>query len=264
MTIKDRINVLDHGYVKLISCSGNDIDIAKSARVSYNRLDIYDKIIKEQPENTSLLPQKWPKDKIFSDKEQIEKDTKLIYALMKRKHTSPFEQIQLRFEVKAPIVVFRQWHRHRTQAYNEVSARYTELSKEFYIPDINLIGHQMKKEKQKRSTEEININANKIRDNFIEADEFAYTMYQKQLHLGCPRELARLTLNFAIYSSMVMSVSLHNWFGFIKQRMDNHAQWEIQEYARAMWQLVEKEMPISCGAFRETHKELFIDEKESK
>lgn len=125
----NEIKVLDHGYVRLVDHMGNDLSIVRSARVSYNA--------------------------DWRTGEDEGKDEKLIHYLVKNHHTSPLESVQFTFQVKAPIFVFRQWHRHRTQSYNEVSARYTELPEEFYIPAVEHIGEQSSSNKQMRNIVEL-------------------------------------------------------------------------------------------------------------
>jgi thymidylate synthase (FAD) len=118
------VNVLDHGFVRLVDSMGDDVSIVRAARVSY--------------------------DAAWRAGEDQGSDTRLINYLWKNHHTSPFEAVTFTFEVKAPIFVFRQWHRHRTWSFNELSARYRELPEEFYVPDPALIGEQAKDNKQAR------------------------------------------------------------------------------------------------------------------
>src|SRR6478736_155840 len=127
--ITDTINVLDHGFVRMIDHMGGDLSVVRAARVSY--------------------------DAAWRAGEDDGSDAKLIRYLWKNKHTSPFEAVTFTFEVKAPIFVFRQWHRHRTWSFNELSARYRELPEEFYVPDPSQIGVQATSNKQMRVVGEL-------------------------------------------------------------------------------------------------------------
>jgi thymidylate synthase (FAD) len=222
--MSEAIKVLDHGYVRLVDHMGSDLSIVRSARVSYNA--------------------QWRTG------EDEGKDAKLINYLVKNRHTTPFESVTFTFEVKAPIFVFRQWHRHRTWAYNEVSARYTELPEEYYIPAENLITMQSTSNKQMR-TDEVNPNATQIR-SIMEGQCFgAFRAYKRMLELGCPRELARSVLPVATYSQMFGTVSLLNLFRFLTLRTHTHAQFEIRVYAVAMLELIEPVVPHAVAAFKE-------------
>ena len=220
--------VLDHGYVRLVDHMGNDLSIVRSARVSYNA--------------------EWRTG------DDVDKDEKLIRYMMRNKHTSPFEAVQFTFEVKAPIFVFRQWHRHRTWAYNEISARYSQLSEEFYVPKPEHIGKQSKHNKQMRDIDEEAegnngvVSAAQIRV----ACENAFKQYHSLLKAGVPRELARSVLPVATYSHMFATVDLHNLFHFLRLRLHEHAQYEIRVYAEAILMLIEPIVPVSVAAFKES------------
>lgn len=221
---EDGVKVLDHGHVRLVDHMGSDLSIVRSARVSYNA--------------------EWRTG------EDEGKDAKLINYLVKNRHTTPFESVSFTFEVKAPIFVFRQWHRHRTWAYNEVSARYTELPEEYYIPALDIITEQSTSNKQMR-TDVQNPNAQQIQDIMIEQNASSFRAYVKLLELGCPRELARTVLPLATYSKMFGTVSLLNLFRFLTLRTHSHAQFEIRVYAIAMLELIETIVPHAVAAFKE-------------
>lgn len=225
MTTDNVIRVLDKGLVRLVDHMGDDLSIVRSARVSYNA--------------------EW---RTGGDEG---KDEKLIHYLMRNRHTSPFECVQFTFEVKAPIFVFRQWHRHRTWSFNEVSARYSELPSEFYIPDIEQITTQHESNKQMR-TDDINPKAEAIQRIIITQNASAFLAYRKMLNNGCPRELARSVLPVGTYSHMFATVDLHNLFHFLRLRLHPHAQYEIRVYAEAMLSLIEPIVPVAVSAFRET------------
>ena len=221
-------NILDHGYIRLVDSMGSDLSIVRSARVSYNA--------------------DWRAGKDTGS------DEKLIRYLMENGHNTPFESVVATFEVKAPIFVVRQWHRHRTQSYNEVSARYTELPEEFYIPKDKVVGLQSKHNKQCRDLEE-NQNASEIIQMITEQNKLAFEKYHKLLELGCPREIARTILPLGTYTKMFATANLHNWFNFLRERLHPHAQYEIREYAKIILQELETIAPVACGAFKAIFKQ---------
>jgi thymidylate synthase (FAD) len=178
-------------------------------------------------------------------------DAKLISYLLRNKHTSPFESVTFTFEVKAPIFVLRQWHRHRTWSYNEVSARYAELSEEFYIPEVEHIGMQASGNKQMRTVKQ-HQDALLFKDVMYKTNLAAFKAYKNMLTLGCPRELARTVLPVATYSHMFATVNLHNLFHFLRLRIHEHAQYEIRVYAVAILELIEQIVPVSVKAWKES------------
>lgn len=218
-----KINVLDHGLVRLVEHMGSDLSIVRNARVSY--------------------------DAEWRTGEDEGKDAKLIDYLIKNRHTSPFESVTFTFEVKAPIFVFRQWHRHRTWAFNEISARYAELPEEFYVPTLAQITTQSSSNKQMRTTEQ-HPNADVFAQLMRRQNETAFNAYQQMLSNGIPRELARSVLPVGTYSHMFATVNLHNLMGFLKLRLHEHSQYEIRVYAQAMLGLIEPIAPVSVAAFK--------------
>lgn len=220
----EAIKILDHGLVRLVEYMGSDLSIVRNARVSY--------------------------DAAWRAGEDEGKDEKLLNYLIKNKHTSPFESCVFTFEVKAPIFVFRQWHRHRTWSFNEISARYAELPEEFYVPDLSQITTQSSDNKQMRTGEQ-NSRAEVIANNIRLTGEEAFRAYQRMLSMGCPRELARSVLPVGTYSHMFATVDLHNLMHFLKLRLHAHSQYEIRVYAEAMLKLIEPIVPYSVKAFRE-------------
>ncbi len=224
MEHNDTIKVLDHGHVRLVESMGSDLTIVRNARVSY--------------------------DAEWRAGDDEGKDTKLINYLVKNRHTSPFEAVTFTFDVKAPIFVFRQWHRHRTWSFNEVSARYTELPEEYYVPDQAQVTTQSASNKQMR-TDDTNLHAAEIVEALDEANASSFFTYRQLLDLGCPRELARTVLPVGTYSHMFATVDLHNLVGFLKLRLHSHAQYEIRVYAEAMLQLIEPVAPVAVAALKE-------------
>lgn len=217
--------VLDHGFVRLVGSMGDDLSIVRAARVSYAA--------------------EWRTG------EDDGADTKLIRYLMKNKHTSPFEAVVFTFEVCAPIFVFRQWHRHRTWSYNEVSARYTELPEVYYVPDLEQITTQSTSNKQMR-TDATNPSAPEAQLLIDGLCAEAFRVYRYMLTLGVPRELARSVLPVATYSKMFATVDLHNLLHFLRLRLSPHAQYEIRVYAEAILEMVTTVCPVAAAAFKET------------
>lgn len=222
MTQNNKISVLNHGYVRLIDYMGDDLSIIRAARNSY--------------------------DAAWRTGENEKNDEKLINYLWKNKHSTPFESVTFTFEIKAPIFVFRQWHRHRTWSYNEVSARYTELPDEFYIPEAKHIGVQSKNNKQIRefNPEEIQEWAPEFIKQFCIK---AFESYKILLENKVPRELARCILPVGTYSKMFATVNLLNLLKFVDLRDHEHAQYEIQVYAKALKELIEPIVPVTIKAF---------------
>ena len=223
------IKVLDHGECRLVDHMGTDLSVVRSARVSYDA--------------------EW--------RTGIEglKDNKLIHYLMRNRHTSPFEVVTFTFQVKAPIFVFRQWHRHRTWSYNEVSARYAELREEYYIPKWEQVGVQSKGNKQMRVMEDeagLTEKDSLFLFDLQSHSEQGFAYYKEHIKTGVPRELARLFLGLNTYSKMFATVNLHNLFHFLRLRLHEHAQYEIRVYAEAMLSLIEPLVPVSVAAFKET------------
>jgi thymidylate synthase (FAD) len=221
--------VLDHGVCRLVNHMGSDLDIVRSARVSYNG--------------------------VWRTGDDEGKDAKLIHYLMKNRHTTPFECVNFTFEIEAPIFVFRQWHRHRTWSYNEVSARYAELPELYYIPLGEQVGLQSKSNKQMRELEEaagVTPEAVGFINDLQAHSGRGFELYQYHLSKGVPRELARLFLGLNTYSKMFATVDLHNLFHFLRLRMHSHAQHEIRVYALAMLELITPIVPVAVAAFKET------------
>ncbi|MBD3293813.1 MAG: FAD-dependent thymidylate synthase [Armatimonadia bacterium] len=219
----NKIDVLDHGYVRLVDHMGDDLSVVRAARVSH--------------------------DAAWRTGEDAGKDEKLINFLLKNKHTSPFEHVIFTFEVKAPIFVFRQWHRHRTWSFNEVSARYSELPEEFYLPKAEHIGTQSIDNHQSRDLDQFNDPATDTIPLMKSTMLYAFSAYRELLKQGVPRELARTVLPVATYSKMFATVDLHNLFHFLTLRLHEHAQYEIRVYAEAMYQLIKPIVPVCAKAW---------------
>lgn len=223
----EKIDVLDHGFVRLVDHMGGDLSIVRAARVSHNAA--------------------------WRAGENEGSDAKLINYLWRNKHTTPFEAVTFTFEIKAPIFVFRQWHRHRTWSFNELSARYQELPNEFYTPQAAAIGTQSKSSKQARDIGNIVTEDREPQREMYHATALkSFETYQKLLIDGWPRELARGVLPVATYSHMLATVDLLNLLKFLTLRCDAHAQYEIRVYADAMRELIRPIAPVAVTAWEVT------------
>jgi thymidylate synthase (FAD) len=224
------IKVLDHGHVRLVEHVGDDLSIVRAARVSY--------------------------DAEWRSGEDEGKDAKLIHYLYRNKHTSPFEMVDFTFDCKMPIFVARQWVRHRTASINEVSARYTELPEEFYLPRPGAIGVQSKGSKQARDLGfEAKTEERKSQIELVDAlCKTAFELYRMLLEKGWPRELARIVLPVNVYTHWFWKIDLHNLFRFLELRLHEHAQYEIQVYAEAILRLITPVVPVAVEAFRSSIK----------
>jgi len=217
------IKVLNHGLIRLVDHMGSDLSVVRSARVSY--------------------------DAEWRAGDDEGKDAKLIDYLVRNHHTSPLECVQFTFEVKAPIFVFRQWHRHRTWSFNEVSARYSVLPEEFYIPDVSQITTQSASNKQMRTDQE-HKQSGDIQDIISRTCALAFQSYHQMIQMGCPRELARGVLPVNTYSHMFATVDLHNLAKFLQLRLHEHSQYEIRVYAQVMLELIEPIVPVTVAALK--------------
>lgn len=236
MPKENLIKCLDHGFIRLVDRMGSDLSVVRAARVSYNAA--------------------------WRAGENEKGDAKLLNYLWKNGHSTPFESVTFTFEVKAPIFVFRQWHRHRTQSYNELSARYKELPEEFYIPEPELMGTQSKDNKQMRNIEEVTPEIMEVREylamDMRRPNVAAFKAYKHLLNQGVPRELARSVLPVATYSHMFCTMNLLNLLKFLSERTHEHAQYEIRVYADAIVELIRPIVPV-CVEVWEAHA-LFIAE----
>jgi thymidylate synthase (FAD) len=211
------VPVLDQGFVRLVDVMGDDAAIVQAARVSYG-------------EGTKT----------------VREDAALIDYLMRHRHTSPFEMVEFKFHVRAPIFVVRQWFRHRTASVNEVSARYSVLEERFFHPT-----HWRFQARDKKQGSEGRFQ-NPEADAALEAAyRAAYSAYEKLLALGVAREEARVVLPVGIYTEFYWKQDLHNLFHFLKLRLDAHAQEEIRAYARAIAEIVKAHVPLAWSAFEE-------------
>ena len=227
-------DVLDHGFVRVIDYMGDDSAIVQSARVSYGK-----------------------------GTKKISNDKGLIKYLMRHRHSTPFEMCEIKFHIKLPIFIARQWIRHRTANVNEYSARYSILDKEFYIPSIENVAAQSVVNNQGRgevlSTEE----ASEVISILKKDAEQTYANYESLLNEnsegealdsskpGVARELARMNLTLNTYTQWYWKIDLNNLLHFLALRADAHAQYEIRVYADIMLDIVKKWVPITYEAFED-------------
>lgn len=225
-----KINVLDSGYVSLVEAWGNDASIIEAARMS-----------------TGKGFHGWGSTDTPGDE-------KLLKFLYENKHHSPFEMCGLIVEVKAPIFVFREWHRHRTQSYNEASARYIPLPDENYMPSLERVleGSNTSTTNKQAQGLQKGMTENQA-SAWLAALEASYqqtqALYDQALAAGVPKELARIILPVGRYSRMRASANLRNWLAFLTLRQAPDAQWEIREYANAVGTLIADRFPRTWEIF---------------
>ncbi|MGC1429779.1 MAG: FAD-dependent thymidylate synthase [Albidovulum sp.] len=218
--------VLDHGLVRVIDYMGDDAAITQAARVSYGR-----------------------------GTKAVQNDEGLIRYLMRHWHSTPFEMCEVKFHIKLPVFVARQWIRHRTANVNEYSARYSILDREFYIPAPEHLAAQSTVNNQGRGAMLQGEEAARVLDILREDAMRSYDHYEDMLsqdgQQGLARELARMNLPANVYTQWYWKVDLHNLFHFLRLRADAHAQYEIRVYAELMCQIVRDWVPLSYGAFED-------------
>ena len=221
---------LDHGFVRVIDYMGNDSSIVQAARVSYGK-----------------------------GTKQLNQDKNLINYLLSHRHSTPFEMNEIKFHVKLPIFVARQWIRHRTANVNEYSARYSILDNEFYIPNPKELKPQSKTNNQGRSGD-LDENEKKmymkvLRENSKDSfEKYNFLLNQdddevNQKRQGLTRELSRIVLPLNSYTQWYWKIDLHNFMHFLALRFDEHAQYEIRVYAEIMMNIMKKWVPLTYEAF---------------
>ncbi len=216
-----KIPVLDKGFIRLIDYMGSDDAIVQAARVSYGK-----------------------------GTKKSNEDKGLIRYLMRHRHTTPFEMCEMKFHVKMPIFVARQWVRHRTANINEYSARYSVLEKEFYIPAPEQLASQHQHKKQARGEQLDDDMHQKIIEVITKNSNDSYHDYEWMINeAGLARELARASLPVNIYTQWYWKIDLHNLLHFIALRKDEHAQYEIRVYADALADIVAQWVPFAYEAF---------------
>lgn len=228
------INVLDHGFVRVIDYMGDDSAVVQAARVSYGK-----------------------------GTKKVNQDQGLINYLMRHRHTTPFEMCDIKLHIKLPIFVARQWIRHRTASINEYSARYSILDKEFYIPEPQHLAAQSEVNNQGRGAVLTGEEAEHVLSILKQDALQSYSHYQEMLNLdengqtldenrsGLARELARMDLPVNYYTQWYWKINLHNLMHFLALRADSHAQYEIRVYAEAILDIMRKWVPLTYQAFVE-------------
>ena len=228
------IEVLDHGFIRVIDYMGDDSSIVQSARVSYGK-----------------------------GTKKISNDKGLIKYLMRHRHSTPFEMCEIKFHIKLPIFIARQWIRHRTANVNEYSARYSILDKEFYIPSAENLAARSAINNQGRGDALTDDEASNVIQILKKDAEQTYSNYETLLNessegniideskSGIARELARMNLTLNTYTQWYWKIDLNNLLHFLALRADDHAQYEIRVYADAMLDIVKKWVPLTYEAFED-------------
>jgi thymidylate synthase (FAD) len=228
----EAIPVLDHGFIRVIDYMGDDSSIVQSARVSYGK-----------------------------GTKKVSTDEGLIRYLMRHWHSTPFEMCEIKYHVKLPIFIARQWIRHRTANVNEYSARYSILDKEFYIPAKEQLSAQATNNRQGRGDLITGEQADEVLKILKDDAVRTYDNYEKMLNerfdgtiidekkSGLARELARMNLTLNSYTQWYWKTDLLNLMNFLFLRGDSHAQYEIRVYAETMLDTVKKWVPITHAAF---------------
>lgn len=233
-----KIDLLDHGYIEFIEAWGAGKDGKE-----WDHPDYEVGIIEAARQSTQGMFRGW------------ERDERLLAFLSQHEHNTPFEFAGAVIEVQAPIFVFREWHRHRTQSYNEMSARYGELPAIDYTPTIERLltptDGPNKQASRKDGTPPLDkIGAKLTHIQMRVASEHLEELYQRWLNYGVPKELARTRLPVGRYSRQRASANLRNWLGFLTLRMHPDAQWEIRQYANALGnEIIAKVFPHTWALF---------------
>lgn len=248
--------ILDHGYVKLIETWGSDERIVEAARMSTGKgfegwggpcnnclgtgtaLNNIGVVTCPICKGEKMLPPG---------------DEKLLAYLYNNKHSTPFEMAGMIIEVKAPVFVFREWHRHRTQSYNEMSARYIPLPDENYMPSVERLmtgANTATTNKQAQGTGYLSsVEAVAWLASLSALYNHAQCIYERGIDIGVPKELARLSVPVARYSRMRASANLRNWLAFLTLRDHPAAQWEIRQYAQTVTKLIAERFPRTYNLY---------------
>jgi thymidylate synthase (FAD) len=235
------IPVLDHGYVRLVEAWGMG-DAGAQVLATGDGDDNECGIIEAARQSTQASFRGW------------ETDAKLLSFLYRNAHSTPFEFAGLVLEVQAPIFVFREWHRHRTQSYSEMSARYAPLPELHYLPTVERLMLPASGNKQAGAVKGSDLMSTEAAEAFrsVLVEQYAtfQASYEVALSHGVPKELARLGMPVARYSRMRASANLRNWLAFLTLRMDAAAQWEIRQFAEAVGSIVAEQFPRTWALFR--------------
>ncbi len=214
--------VLSHGFVALVDYMGDDAAIVQAARVSYGR-----------------------------GTKSTRDDRGLIRYLLRHRHTTPFEMVEMKFLVRLPIFVARQWIRHRSVSVNEYSARYSVVPDEYEVPPPEEVRHQSGRNRQGRGEPLAAEVVESFRGDLDRIARESYVAYQRALDAGVARETARLVLPVAYYTQWYWKINLHNLFHFLALRLDAHAQEEIRLYAAELARIARVVCPVAFEAFED-------------
>ncbi|OGH59998.1 MAG: hypothetical protein A3G34_05960, partial [Candidatus Lindowbacteria bacterium RIFCSPLOWO2_12_FULL_62_27] len=212
--------VLDGGFVRLLEVMGDDLSVVQGARVSYGQGSKGD-----------------------------EKDRKLLRYLYTHRHTSPFEMVEFKFHIRCPIFVARQWMRHRTWNYNEYSMRYSPAITDCYVP--TAWRAQDEKNKQGSAVPLADLDNRALLEKYRNHCAAAFALYEELMSHEVAREMARMVIPVSTYTEFYAKVDLNNLLKFLLLRDDPHAQWEIQEYARAIKTMIQSHVPWTIEIYEE-------------
>lgn len=252
--MNDKIPILDHGYIQLVESWGSDERIIQAARMSTGKGFLgWDRPCPDCDDGYQSRTKGPTLDLCLTchGETRLIGDEKLLRFLWTNKHTSPFEQCGLSVEVSAPIMVFREWHRHRTQSYNEMSGRYTQIPDVHYMPERTRIQFQSDKNKQGSGEPVPDSIAQEFQARIVMGQTVIEENYKWALEQGIAKEIARINTPISRYSRMVASANLLNWLKFLKLRMAENAQWEIRQYANALAGIVGELFPRTYALFKE-------------
>lgn len=221
MKNEDIIYLFNGGFVRLVEYMGDDEKICNSQRVSFGN-----------------------NEKEYS----VERNEKLIKFLLENGHESPFEHVVFTFHIKCPLFVSRQWFRHRIGSFNEISQRYTEIKDEFFLPENVRANNVEDKQMQNIVDNELLFEMLVKKVDYI--NSLQYKIYQDLIELGIQREQQRMVLPLTTYTEFYWTVNLRQLMNFLKLRMDEHAQYEIREYQRQIYEIVKGIVPITMKYFK--------------
>lgn len=219
------VNVLDHGYVELLEVMPEHRNITEAitsaARVSYG-----------------------------SGTKSVSDNVTLMRYLLRNHHTSPFEMVELKWRVKLPLFVARQWIRHRTASVNEISARYSDVTDvDYYVPNFRVQSISNKQCSEDSTVDETT--CARLKEQYLEAANKCRQVYEQAVQSGVAREVARTILPVSMYTEWIWKCDLHNTLKFLGQRLHKHAQWEIRQYAQAMHTVLRELCPDVVQAWED-------------
>ncbi len=242
----EEVKVLDKGFVRMV---GYSVDLVDTKPLGFDDHMLLNGFIVENWHTLDAQVVRAARVSYDKGTKTVRDDESLIRYLIRNEHWSPFEMVEFKFHVKAPIFVARQWFRHRTGSVNEISGRYSVLEDEFYVPEKWRL--QDTKNRQGSRGELDTLTNEYATDAYTEALDYAYKAYEALLSAGVAREMARMVLPLSTYTQFYWKQDLRNLLHFLKLRLDEHAQWEIREYAKAILSLIEPLVPVTVKAWKE-------------